>query len=528
MADPEHLAKLNEGIHKWNRWRHDNPEIKPDLQEAELSARDLAGFDLSEVTLSRARLRSAYMVGADLRRAHLSGVHLKFAQLRDANLSQASLTNAVLTGADLSNAIMRRANCSGTQFYDAEMGNADLTEAYLSGTVLSNANLANACLRLADLSDARLRQTNLRDTNLESATLAGADLVGAKLDRANLRSATVLNASLRGVSLTDANLSEADFKSANLKLANLAGSNLDRVDFSSANLQRATLDECFATRIKLWETQRAGWSIKGIRCDSAYWDKDALVPTTYIPGEFERLYADVTCIEFFYQGGVSTFELSTLPAILHHLAELHEGVNIRLKSIEETGGGAKISISVSETDLETTEKIKADAIRVFQSQLALRDNQIVRLQIEKEYLESFVSEKLIHHMLAAATPQNTFNAPVYNAAFASGSSRVSVNLGVQDNAALLSLLETILAHRGDLSLPPRQAERLDTQLELATTELIKPSPDVSLVAKGVQLIKELATEGLKKAAGKLGEQAISADWHTWMTQLHDFSSHLRL
>ena len=34
MANPEHLAKLKEGVEAWNKWRKDNPKIKRDLTEA--------------------------------------------------------------------------------------------------------------------------------------------------------------------------------------------------------------------------------------------------------------------------------------------------------------------------------------------------------------------------------------------------------------------------------------------------------------------------------------------------------------
>ena len=35
MANPEHLAKLEEGVEAWNKWREENPDIRePDLREA--------------------------------------------------------------------------------------------------------------------------------------------------------------------------------------------------------------------------------------------------------------------------------------------------------------------------------------------------------------------------------------------------------------------------------------------------------------------------------------------------------------
>ena len=29
MADPEHLAKIEEGVEAWNAWREEHPEVRP-------------------------------------------------------------------------------------------------------------------------------------------------------------------------------------------------------------------------------------------------------------------------------------------------------------------------------------------------------------------------------------------------------------------------------------------------------------------------------------------------------------------
>ena len=92
-------------------------------------------------------------------------------------------------------------------------------------------------------------------------------------------------------------------------------------------------------------------------------------------------------------------------------------------------------------------------MQVHQAQLALRDNEILRLETEKKYLESFVSERLIKAMLTATTQQNVFNAPVYGVALSSGNSSAVVNQTVNDTAGLLALLDKIIERRRDLDLP---------------------------------------------------------------------------
>ena len=533
MANAVHLSMLQQGADTWNRWRQENPTIEIDLEGAELqysrgNVLDLSHFNLNEANLTHARLKYVSLMSAGLQRAKMSKIAFEFVDLYGANLTGASLINASGIRVDLSNALLCRAVLSGAALGAAKLVRADLTEAYMTEVNLSGADLTEANLSLADISDADLRNAKLRDANLKQAVLIRSDLSQASLNNANLSAAALNHVNLTRAYLVNANLTETDLRAANMRGTHLENSNLDKADLRSANLQFAILDDCYADRIKMWETQRADWSIKGIRCERAYWDKDADEVTRYASGEFERLYAELARIEFFYQGGVSTFELSTLPAMLHHLASLHEGASIRLKSIEETGGGAKISISVSEADPETTEKIRADAVRVFQSQLALRDNQIMRLQIEKEYLETFVSERIIHKMLTATAPQTTFNAPVYNASFASGGSHVQIEQTIHDNAALLSLLETMLAARKSLPLAPEQSSQLETKLASAADELQKAAPNHSVLSESLGAVKQLAMEGLKKAAGKLGEQAVSADWHGWLTQLQELSHHLHL
>lgn len=74
MANPEHLAKLKEGVEQWNKWRKDCPQIEPDLS------------------------------GSDLAQLHLRAANLSFSNLNKAKLEQANLDNANLSGASLNNA----------------------------------------------------------------------------------------------------------------------------------------------------------------------------------------------------------------------------------------------------------------------------------------------------------------------------------------------------------------------------------------------------------------------------------------
>ena len=37
MADEEHVELLQQGVKVWNKWREENPEVRPDLSSIDLS-----------------------------------------------------------------------------------------------------------------------------------------------------------------------------------------------------------------------------------------------------------------------------------------------------------------------------------------------------------------------------------------------------------------------------------------------------------------------------------------------------------
>jgi len=131
MANPEHLAKLKEGVEAWNPWRKENWEIAPDLQNGLLGGARLQG-----VNLSQANLKGAFLAGANL---------------QDAKLREANLKGADLAGGNLKDADLREANLKGADLWGANLKGADLTQANLRGSNLGQVNLQDACLVGANL-----------------------------------------------------------------------------------------------------------------------------------------------------------------------------------------------------------------------------------------------------------------------------------------------------------------------------------------------------------------------------------------
>jgi uncharacterized protein YjbI with pentapeptide repeats len=138
MANPEHLAKLKEGVEVWNKWRLQHREVTPDLRKADLRRANLRG-----AMLDWARLDGAQLVEADLREANLN-----FTSLHQANLSRANLWMATLVETRLARAKLTRARLIGAIARRADLSGADLSKADLSGTDLDGAELDRT--RMAD------------------------------------------------------------------------------------------------------------------------------------------------------------------------------------------------------------------------------------------------------------------------------------------------------------------------------------------------------------------------------------------
>jgi hypothetical protein len=149
MANDEHVKILSQGVEVWNKWRHDNPDTRPNLSRANLSFADFIGADLSHANLSFANLiypnlSGADLSGADLSNAKLSDAKLSFASLRSADLSETNLRGANLRGANLRDANFSNARLNETNCSDTDLQNADFRNAIFLGTIFAYTDLSVA------------------------------------------------------------------------------------------------------------------------------------------------------------------------------------------------------------------------------------------------------------------------------------------------------------------------------------------------------------------------------------------------
>ena len=183
MANDEHVKRLKAGTDAWNLWRRENPDVTPDLSEADLREAILHGADLSGAKLSDANLGYALLIRANLSKADLVGADLSSAELGGADLSEANLRGADFIGAKL--AAVYVVGADEPNLNAANLSGADLSEAYLiradlSGTDLSEANLRRAILSAADLDGADVTGADLSEATCFSTSFSDVDLSTAK------------------------------------------------------------------------------------------------------------------------------------------------------------------------------------------------------------------------------------------------------------------------------------------------------------------------------------------------------------
>jgi len=290
------------------------------------------------------------------------------------------LIRADLRGATLSGATLWKANFSGANLRNVDLSDADLSDADLSGADLSGATLSGADLRNADLFRATLRNADLRGANLFHAKLRNADLSGAHL---------------RGADINSADLSGATLSGADLSHANLNNVNLVDADLRQARFIDTCLDDANLTGVKLWETQRGGWSIKRITCQWAFWDRNGNESTEYGDGDFERIFAEKSRIRLRYPGSLSLADLAMLPLIIKQLQAEHPSSILHIKSVEDEGSGANVIITVDDITGRNDDAFKKELVQLqtrLESILEERDYLRQRFAIMFSEITSTISD----------------------------------------------------------------------------------------------------------------------------------------
>ena len=257
MADEHQLAILKQGVPAWNQWRLQNPELYPELFNA-----DIQGANLLEANLDDADLQGANLQDTKLSQATFDSAILRGANLRGANLRGANLVAANLSGADLQEALLWGTNWHGAILSGANFRKADLTGAEFSGAILNKANLGSANLETANFRDADLAGADL------SAAVVGWTLFGANDLSGVIGLETVVHRGPSTIGIDTLYKSQGKIPDAFLRGAGVPGNFIayahslveTAIEFYSCFISHSSRDQTFAERL------HAGLQAKGVRC----------------------------------------------------------------------------------------------------------------------------------------------------------------------------------------------------------------------------------------------------------------------
>ncbi|NTV25902.1 MAG: pentapeptide repeat-containing protein [Chlorobiaceae bacterium] len=506
MANPGHLAILNNGRDVWNKWREENAAVEPDLIKANFEGAKLYGFNLKCANLNGSNLKGAKLYGSNLEGSNLRGTHLEGAKLYGSNLKGSNLEGAKLYGSNLEGSNLMKSNLMG-----AKLCEANLKEAHLHGSNLDGANLESANLEGANLEGANLYRAILLGSNMNGAYLNGSNLEGANLNGAHLNGSNLKEANLKEANLKEANLKEAHLHGANLEGSNLEGANLERAyldrsnlkkadlkhtDISIASLIDANLDGANLTGAKLWEATRSGWSIKDVICEYVYFDREGKHKTEFAPGEFERLYSEKARIVLQYKDGLTRFELATLPMLIQFVERNHPGCRLRWKSFQEDAGGESATIVIEDLGNCEEEKLRAE-VEGLKNQIREKEERLLAARSEYEGLQKFMFNAMKEFSMLNVNIEGDNYGPIGKK---SKVERQIINN--HDPAAISNLINEILAIRTDIVqvLSPEQSVDFDAAIKDLQAQVVSPQKDQDSFKKGLTKLGGFVLKAMEHGA----------------------------
>jgi hypothetical protein len=182
VANPEHLAKLEEGPAAWNQRRKDSGVSEPDLSEARPKRKNFEDYKFAKTYFEGAHMIGAKITGCHFTGAFLQKIDLSGAVIEDTDFADANLQEADFDSANIIRSRFEKATLDGAFFFDINLNGVDF-----GGT--------------------SLRGVDLRRTQLEGAFFAGADVEGALLTSATMECADL--GDCKGLRFDDTNILHA-------------------------------------------------------------------------------------------------------------------------------------------------------------------------------------------------------------------------------------------------------------------------------------------------------------------------------
>ncbi|MBA0885069.1 pentapeptide repeat-containing protein [Flavobacterium undicola] len=196
----QHLELLYSGHEKWNKWRLENPEMKPEFVWAQLDGLDLSYYNFKDGDFNGASLYGTNFSYSNLENTNLQEVIADNAIFIGANLNDVQASNMQACEANFESAILTNWLTYDAKFYDSNFENANLSNSELSGCEFNTANLESANFEFCDLTHCNFTQANLQNAILRNCILVGCHFVdnilyGTDLSYSNIYGVSIWNVS---------------------------------------------------------------------------------------------------------------------------------------------------------------------------------------------------------------------------------------------------------------------------------------------------------------------------------------------
>lgn len=215
--------------------------------------------------------------GKEGRRANLAGYDLSGLSLHGAYLPEASFRSAILTGTDFSGA-----NLQGADFSEAQLNQANFIGASLDG-----ANFSRTSARAVYFEDVTAVEANFSQAQMEGTTAIGADFSGVKFRDAQLNGVDFTNAKLLHANMRYANATQAMFDNADMSRADCRDTHFDYARFKAANLYETNMRNASFESVLFTDTDFS----HVLDLDSRYQTESIAMEKKSIRQEIENLYS---------------------------------------------------------------------------------------------------------------------------------------------------------------------------------------------------------------------------------------------
>jgi hypothetical protein len=194
MANEQHLKHLRYGSKSWNKWREQNPDVRPDLSGIPFLA-DSGVLNLRRINFSNCDLSNSRFRYTDLRNADFKNSDLQFADLNHSNPLGADFTNCNLRGADLADTNLTFANFTDASLREADLWFAHFEETKLTKTNFNRASVGHASFNAVDLSSCKglhnIKQLGPSSIGVDTIYLSGGNIPEEFLRKAGVPNAII-------------------------------------------------------------------------------------------------------------------------------------------------------------------------------------------------------------------------------------------------------------------------------------------------------------------------------------------------